>query len=286
MSKQLTVFDFGDPGRLGLNLQQRGSVIGPAWATVANNCQLDSANRLALRGGYTNLTGSAAASPDIGSVFEYLKSDGSVEMIYAAAADIYKDETTPTSVKGGLTITSNDWYFQNFNNKVIGFQNAKQPIVYSGTSFATVVASSGVVPTSKNGIALCAYGRVWLLDSDGQTIKYSGLLDETDWGGAGAGQIDMSNIWTRGMDEVTAITAFNGSLIVFGRNHIIIWDDESGSQLGINPTDLAVVDVIEGTGCVSQKSIAIIGESDLLFASRAGVQSLGRVIQEKSNPLK
>jgi hypothetical protein len=286
MTRQLLPIDAVTPGRLGLNLQQKTSLLPPAWATNAKNCRMDSAQRLAVRDGYSVSTGTPTSELLIQSIHEYLIAAGTVETVFATNDNIYNNPTTPNSIKGGLTITDGRWFFQNFNNKVLGFQDGEAPIVYTGSTFATVVAGSGVVPTSKDGIALCAYGRVWALDSDGQTIKYSGLLDETDWGGAGAGSIDMSNIWTQGMDEVKAIAAFNGSFLVFGKNHIVLWEDELGSQLGINPADLAVVDVIEGTGCISHWTLQPIGETDIVFLSRNGLQSLGRVVQEKSNPLR
>jgi hypothetical protein len=287
MSKQLLPIDSVTPARLGLNLQQKTSILAPSWATSAENCRLDDALRLAIRNGYsvTSLT-PTGADEVIESLHEYLLANGTVETIFATDNNLYNNPTNPNSIKGGLTITDGRWYFQNFNNKCLGFQEGSKPIVYTGSTFATVVESSGTAPTSKDGIALCAYGRVWALDSDGQTIKYSGLLDETDWGSASSGQIDMSNIWTKGMDEVKAIAAFNGSFLVFGKNHIVIWEDGLGSQLGVSPTQLVVIDVIEGTGCVSHWTLQTIGESDMVFLSRNGLQSLGRVIQEKSNPLR
>jgi len=61
--------------------------------------------------------------------------------------------------------------------------------------------------------------------------------------------------------------------------------DGSGSVLGIDPTTMYVVDTIEGTGAIGQASVTNIGEGDLWFVSPRGVQSLGRVVQEKVNPL-
>ena len=287
MSKQLIPIDAVTPGRLGLNLQQKTSILNPQWATNAKNCRMDTAQRLAMREGYSVSTITPTAADDeIEALHEFLQGDGTVETLFSTNDNIYKSISSPSSIKGALTITDGRWYFQNFNNKVIGFQDGEAPIVYSGSTFATVVAGSGTIPTSKDGIALCAFGRVWALDTDGQTIKYSGLLDETDWGGAGSGQIDMSSIWTQGMDEVKAIAAFNGSFLVFGKNHIVIWDDGIGSQLGVAPTELQVVDIIEGTGCISHWTMTAVGETDMVFMSRNGLQSLGRVIQEKSNPMR
>jgi len=288
MSKQLLPIDAVTPGRLGLNLQQKGAILDPSWAITANNCVLDDSRRLAARKGYSvTTTTDITSTPDVEAIYEYLLGDGTVEPIVSWNGGIGNSLSDPegNDVSGSVTDTDGRWWFQNFNNKLLGFQHGQKPIVYTGSTFATVTESSGTAPTSHNGIGLSAYGRVWGLDSDGQTVKYSGLLDEADWGSASAGQIDMSNIWTEGMDEVTAIGAFNGSLLVFGNNHIVIWEDNIGSQLGLNPTQIVVVDVIGGTGCSSQHTLQLIGETDLLFLSRNGLQSLGRVIQEKSNPI-
>lgn len=288
MTQQLLPVDAVTPGRRGLNLQQKGTILSPDWATNALNCVMDDARRLASRQGYSvTTTTDITSTPDVEAIHEYLSGDGTVEPIVSWDGGIGNSLSDPegNDISGVVTDTDGRWWFQNFNNKVIGFQNGQKPIVYSGSTFATISESSGTAPTSHNGIGLCAFGRVWGLDSDGQTIKYSALLDEADWGGAGAGSIDMSNVWTGGMDEVKAIAAFNGAFVVFGNNHIVFWDDNIGSQLGISPTQLVVVDVIEGTGCYSQWTIQHIGESDLVYLSRNGLQSLGRVIQEKSNPL-
>lgn len=289
MTQQLLPIDAVVPGRRGLNLQQKGTILSPEWAINAQNCVLDDARRLASRQGYSVTTSTdITATPDVQAIFEYLLGDGTVEPIVSWDGGIGKSLSDPegNDVSGAVTDADGRWWFQNFNNKCIGFQDGQKPIVYSGSTFATITESSGTAPTSHNGIGLCAYGRVWGLDSDGQTIKYSGLLDEADWGSASAGLIDMSNVWSGGMDEVTAIAAFNGSFIVFGKNHIVIWEDQLGSQLGLSPTELIVIDVVEGTGCVSQWTLQMIDDSDILFLSRNGLQSLGRVILEKSNPIK
>jgi hypothetical protein len=64
-----------------------------------------------------------------------------------------------------------------------------------------------------------------------------------------------------------------------------MWADGSGSEIGLSPTNMHVVDTIEGTGCICRDSVQATGEGDLIFLSRHGLQSLGRVIQFKSNPM-
>jgi hypothetical protein len=288
MTRQMLPIDMVTPGNRGLNLQQQGAILSPSWATRALNCVLDDARRLASRQGYSvTTTTDITATPNVEAIFEYLQGDGTVEPIVSWDGGIANDLADPegNDISGVVTDADGRWWFQNFNNKVIGFQHGQKPIVYNATPpFATVVESSGTAPTSHNGVGLCAYGRVWGLDSDGQTIKYSALLDETAWT-TGAGSIDMSNVWTGGMDEVKAIAAFNGRFIVFGLNHIVIWEDGTGNQLGVDPAALVVRDVIEGSGCISHWTVQHVGDSDIIFLSRNGLQSLGRVIQEKSNPI-
>lgn len=285
--EQLQPIDLVTPGFRGLNTAQAGSILSPAYCTQADNAIIDSSGRLAARDGVTDVT-TTPISPaaTIKTIHEYKQEDGTLIPIVAWDGGISNSIADPegSDISGAVTDADGTWRFQNFNNLVLGFQNGLTPIVWNGTgNFATIVPSSGTAPTGE--VALCAFGRVWGLASDGQTIKYSATLDHLDWGGAGAGQIDMSNIWTKGTDRVSAIEEFNGLLVVFGRKHIVFFGDGNLGVLGISPTQLAVVDIISGTGCLTQYSIQAVGEADLLFLAPEGIQSLSRVIQEKSNPI-
>jgi hypothetical protein len=284
---QIQPVDLVAPGFRGLNLIQSGALLSPQYAIFATNAVIDASGRLAARDGLTNLTTTPiGGSPAVRTLFEYLKIDGSRSLIIAWDGGIGTSVSNPSGsdISGAVVDASGNWKFVNFNNKVVGFQTGQKCIVYNGAgNFATVVESSGTAPTG--GVGTSAYGRVWQVDSDLQTIKYSGLLNETQWNSGGAGQIDMRNIWTQGMDVVTAIMGFNGLLVVFGKNHIVFFGDGVGTVLGINPTNLVVTDVISGTGCLEQHSIQAIGQTDLIFAGPNGVQSIARLIQERSNPV-
>lgn len=285
--EQLQPIDLVTPGFRGLNTTQAGSILSPVFCTQADNAIIDASGRLAARDGFTDLT-STAISPavTVRTLHEYVQESGTLIPIVAWDGGIADDLADPegNDISGAVTDADGTWRFQNFNNLVLGFQQGLTPIVWNGTgNFATIVPSSGTAPTGE--VALCAFGRVWGVTTDNQTIKYSATLDHLDWGGAGSGQIDMSNIWTKGTDQVRALAEFNGLLVVFGVNHIVFFGDGNLGILGISPTQLAVVDIISGTGAVSQYSLQPVGESDLLYLSPEGVQSLKRVIQEKSNPV-
>jgi hypothetical protein len=286
MAQQLQTIDLVTPGSLGINREVRARLLPPAFCSVATNFRINKEGLLASRLGQTDQTTTAIGStPNIESLFEYIDASGNVEMIQAWDGGIGNniDDPEGNDVSGSLTDTNGTWWFRNFNDKCLAFQSGQKLAIYTGTTFATVVESSGTASTS--GIAGVAYGRVWQADnSDGANLLYSGLLDEADWGGAGAGSIDFSKIWTDGQDRITAIVGFNGALVVFGMNHIVFIIDGTGSELGLNPANAYVVDVISGTGCVDQQTIQEVGETELLYMSKTGVQSLARVIQEKSNP--
>jgi hypothetical protein len=55
-------------------------------------------------------------------------------------------------------------------------------------------------------------------------------------------------------------------------------------MIGMDPTQAYVFDAIMGTGCISQWSVAQIGETDVAYLSPNGVQSLSRMTLDRSNP--
>lgn len=285
MAAQLLPIDMVAPGVQGLFLEAGGKLLSDRFATKATNFQIDKNGVLSSREGWADQTTTAIAGGDnVESLHEYIDGTGAVEMIVAWDGGIANDIDDPegNDVSASITDANGTWLFQNFNDKCIAFQAGQKLAIYTGTTFVTVSESSGTAPTG--GVAAAAFGRIYQVAVDGTTINYSGLLDEADWGGSGAGTIDMNNVWTDGQDRITAIRGYNGDLVVFGMRHIIFITDGSGSEIGLNPTNAYVGDVITGTGCVDQHTIQSIGETELAYLSPNGVQALSRVIQEKSNP--
>ena len=126
---------------------------------------------------------------------------------------------------------------------------------------------------------LSAYGRIWVgnIVGDTQTVYFSDLLRGTDFTTGSAGYLNLQEVFPNA-DNIVAIAAHNGFLVIFGRNNIAIY---------ANPIDtgsLVLQDIIYNVGCLSRDSIQNIG-TDLLFLSNAGVRSLARVILEKSLPM-
>jgi hypothetical protein len=226
-------------------------------------------------------------TPVIKEFFEYNAGGGVYQNIITWNGGASNNINNPPagSIAGTASLVSGTWFFQNFNNKMIGFQNGQKPCVYTnGTgTLNTIVESSGTWPLS-SGVGAACFGRVWSVSQDNNTITYSGLLDETDVGNADAGVINMQSIWSNGTDTITAIFAFNAALVVCGLKHIVMFTDGRGSLLGMDPTQAYVFDMLTGTGCLSQWTAQAMGETDYLFLSPNGVQSLQRLTTDRNNP--
>jgi hypothetical protein len=127
---------------------------------------------------------------------------------------------------------------------------------------------------------MTAFGRVWVADitNDRQTIYFSDLLDPTEWKTGTSGYLNISEVVPNN-DPIIALESNNGFLVIFCEKHIVIYENP------VDPSLLTLKDVITGIGCIARDSVASIG-TDLLFLSSTGVQSLQRVVQEKSLPFR
>lgn len=272
MPKNLVHFGFNYPGFFGLNTQQEDEALDPRWATTATNMVFDNNSRLAARKGSKKVNATVVSgSPVIKSMYEYIDGNGNKLIIFAAGNKIYKSVgDAVTDISGSITTPSADnWQFKNFNGWCVGFQTGHNPIVI--TSVGGTFADSG--GTQYQGAMVeSAGGRLWT--ETGNTLYYSDLLINNFTGGS-AGNFDLASYWQGGMDEAIAITEFNGYLVVFGKNNIIIYSEAASTA--------TLVENISGIGCIARDSIQQIG-NDVIFLSSKGLMALSRVIQEKSTP--
>lgn len=137
------------------------------------------------------------------------------------------------------------------------------------------------VTTFLPNCALAAWGRLFLaaIGSDELTVYYSVQLDPSDFISAGSGVLNIEKV-IPGADKIVALAAHNNFLIIFCEKNIVIY-----SGLDDIANSLTLSDVIVGTGCIARDSVQVIG-SDVVFLSNKGLMSLGRVIQEKSAPMR
>jgi hypothetical protein len=280
MAKPLQSIAIQAPGFYGLNTEDSPTSLPEQFALDATNCVIDQFGRIGARKGWTYVTDT---NPDsIVFMSEFVKEDGSTEVISASASTIYKGTTTLTDITPALyTVSDGRFSSATLNNKHYLFRKGSKPVVYDGTSAVAIedhADYSGTVP--EGNIVLSAYGRLWTANTttDTTTIYWSDLLTGMKWNTGSSGYIDVSKVWPDGSDTIVALASHNGVLIIFGRRQILIYQ---GAQ---DPATMSLADTIVGIGCIARDSIQATG-SDLIFLSDTGVRSLARTIQEKSIPM-
>ena len=286
MAQQLQNITVAAPGFAGLNTQDSPIGVDPSFAAVADNCVIDKLGRIGARKGWEAVSSNGAAvlgsSRGIEAVFEFVKRDGTKIVFSAGNNKIFTGTSTLAAVTlpSGYSISANNWKIVSFNNDVYFFQRGHAALVsVAGSTTLIAVADGGTAAPAANEV-LAAYGRLWAADitANKYVVYWSDLLDGDDWHGGSSGSLDLTLVWPTGFDEVVALSAHNGFLIIFGKKSMIVY---SGAAA---PASMTLSDTIEGIGCIARDSVQHTG-ADILFLSDTGVRSLGRTIQEKSLPL-
>jgi hypothetical protein len=280
---QLTGVNIAAPGFYGLNTQDASTALPPSFAIQADNCVIDSYGRIGARKGWSpvNAVNATLGSNAVSALHEYVKNDGTTVQLSIGNKNIFTGTSTLVSVYNDATWTANNWKVVNFNNKAYFFQRGHDPLYYDGTTLAKLSAHAGytgTVPTANE--VLSAYGRLWVADTstDKVTVTWSDTLAGHLWTAGASGTLNLHSVFTNGTDEIVALAAFNGFLVILCKFCVVIYEGAN------NPATMALYDVIDGIGCISRDTVQDIG-SDLLFLSNRGLVSLGRLIQEKSAPI-
>jgi hypothetical protein len=314
MAEQLLTGSIAAPGFFGLNVQDSSVQLSSGFALEANNCIIDKYGRIGARQGWTPVnTTQLASQANFRAIYEVFKDDGNV-VLSAADNKLYAGTTTLTQLAvrnstdtGNLsyTISDDSWQISGMpydtgatpSGHAILAQ-AGHPILVYHKLGATAHAHTGAYGLQRLGdiatnlpgnytvsdftpnVVMTAYGRVWVADiaNDRQTVYFSDLLDPTQWKTGTAGYLNISEVVPNN-DPIVALADHNGFLIIFCEKHIVIYENP------VDPSLLTLKDTITGIGCIARDSVASIG-TDLMFLSSTGVQSLQRVVQEKSLPFR
>lgn len=294
MAEQLLTTTIQAPGFMGLNLQDSSVSLDNGYATVAQNCVIDKFGRIGARKGWTtaHTTVAALTGSYVKAIGELIDNSGTSYIIAAGANKLFKlVGTTLTEITYGgggsaPTISGSNWQMAALNGVLYLYQVGHDPLVFdpavSTTTYKRVSEKTGSLGTLQNSnCVISAYGRTWSANTstDKNTIQFSDLLAGHIVSTGTSGTLNVAEIWPNGADEVIALAAHNGFLMIFGRRQILIY---SGAQ---DPSAMTLADSISGVGCLARDSVVVTG-GDVLFLSDTGVRSLMRTIQEKSAPMR
>ena len=294
MSEQLLTTTIQAPGFMGLNLQDSSVNLENGYATVATNCVIDKFGRIGARKGWTPAHSSLAALTGyaVKSIGELIDNSGNSYIVATGHNKLFKlSGTTLTELTyggGGTapTITADNWQMAPLNGVLYLYQAGHDPLVFdpavSTTTYKRVSEKTGYLGTvSSNNCVISAYGRTWSANNttNKSIVQFSDLLSGHVLSTGTAGTLDVSQVWPAGSDEITALAAHNGFLIIFGRRQILIYSNAT------DPNNLTLSDSITGIGCFARDSVVKTG-SDIVFLTATGVRSLMRTIQEKSAPMR
>jgi hypothetical protein len=288
MANPLQSINIAAPGFKGLNTQDSPIGLDPSFCSIANNCVIDQYGRIGARKGREAVTVDATplgASVGTTKIKEYISPTGVSTVFSTGNNKIFTGTTVLTDVTPvGYVPTGDNWKIVNFNYHCYFFQRGHAPLLYSDlygdlTEIDDHPHSTGTAPEGNE--VLAAFGRLWVADITGNTstIYWSDLLDGAGWTGGSTGSIDITRVWPTGYDDIVALAAHNGFLVIFGKRSIVIYSGPT------NPSTMVLADTIANVGCIARDSVQNTG-TDLIFLSNEGVRSLGRVIQEKSLPFR
>lgn len=282
------------PGFYGLNTQDSSVSLESGFATIANNCVIDKFGRIGARKGWIPKHSAlgAVGSNYFYSIGELIDLAGNSYIIAATPTKLFRlngstlSEITYGGGGSAPTITSGNWQMCRLDGVLFLYQEGHTPLYFdpseSTTTYKRVSEKTGYLGTVQSAdCAISAYGRTWTArtTTNKSIIQFSDLLDGFNFNTGTSGTLDVSEIWPNGTDEIVALAAHNGFLIVFGKRQILVYGNAQ------DPAGLQLQDTITGVGCIARDSVALTG-GDVLFLSDNGVRSLQRVIQEKSAPLR
>lgn len=290
--KQLLSSSIAAPGFYGLNSQESSVTLSSGYALQSDNCVIDSGGRLGARKGYIYKTSTGGTGSNIEGIHDFVGPTGHIDYVSWGNNNIYKGISTLTSLSmpSGYTISGDEWAAASLGGNLYMVQDGHTPLKISSSLVVSEHNQGGGGAHSLPDVSwiTTAFGRLFAAGETGNhhDLHVSDSSGDFSEGSIDGAVLDFNTIWTNGGDELISAHGFNGRLVVFSKRCIVILDDSNNTDLEFSTTDanLRVVEIIENVGCVSRKSIQIVGD-DIYFLSNTGLRSLNRVIQEKSNPL-
>ena len=292
--KELQSLSILSPGFFGLNTQESGVTLSSNYAQLTDNVVIDQYGRLGARKGWTMRTTSGDTELEgeaITSLLEHVNSGNTYTILSSGNNKLFKNgdaadnlvDITPAS----YTITTDNWTGASLLDHALLVQANHEPVVYTESAsptsqtLSTYTGAAASFGTSYPNDVIAAYGRFWA--HDGATVYWSTDIADVAFpafAGGTSGTLNINAVLPNNSDNIVALASHNGFLIIFCEHNIVIYAG-ADNPLG----DFQLSDVITGVGCVARNSVAYTG-TDVIFLSDTGVRSLGRVVQEKSLPMR
>ena len=294
MAEQLLTTTIQAPGFMGLNTQDSSIGLDNGYATDATNCVIDKVGRIGARKGWVaaHATLAALGTSAVKSIHELIDNAGNSYIVAAGNNKLFKLVGTTLSELsyggGGTapTISASNWQMAALNGSLFMYQVGQEPLVFdpltSATTYRRISEMTGYSGTVQNSdCVISAFGRTWSANTsvDKNTIQFSDLLAGQKFTAGTSGTLNVATVWPNGADEIIALAAHNGYLMIFGRRQILVYAGAS------TPSTMTLADTISGVGCFARDSVVVTG-GDVLFLSDSGVRSFQRTIQEKSAPMR
>lgn len=221
------------------------------------NTVLDSVGSIQERKGYTKLlTTKLGAATQNGKAF--YKSDGTKQLIYGTATNLYRYDNAGGSTSLGSGYTAAQWDFDIYNDTFYAV-NGTSMLAWSGSALSTV---SGA-PTSPQYFRIHK-NRSWI--ASGSTLYFSDAGAPTSFPVG-----NLININTNDGQVITGLETLLDSLIVFKTDSIWVI---TGEPLGVG-NNTAIGNLVmrranSDVGCASYKTIWKVG-SEIIFAAITGI---------------
>jgi len=141
---------------------------------------------------------------------------------------------------------------------------------YDDDTFAHWYSDTAVADSNcpQSGVVAIVGGRVFAWDGTGDTLRFSAHDDPTNWTGTdNAGFLPVGR-YSGGQGAPTAVGTWRGNLAVFFATQIQVWDVRDP-----DPTEHALLTVLDGTGCEHPYTTAAVDET-LLYLSPAGYRTI------------
>lgn len=245
------------------------------------NAITDSVGLLKKRLGNIYLGNVIEDTTPITGLFSYIKDVGTSYELRINGTDLeYQNSGTWTSLSSAFT-SQLDTHFTQANNKVYIHNGTDNTYSYDGS---TVVDMGGAYPRAKYSAWWKNYLFITGNSYVGSTqyksrIWFSNLGDPDTITTA----TDYFDVGKSDGQEIMGIHPLGQFLVIFKRKSIYIIDGSNPDAWKLSASVNNVVNIANGIGCVSAKSIVQVG-NDLWFASDDGIRSINRN-EEGSVPL-